>query len=291
MELAATAKGRKTWMALDLARCVATGGMFLETFQCAKGRVLYFDYELPAEGMDFRVSVAMGHDAAAGVEFYSLRHNPDIGTVEAIRAEVEASKPDLVIVDCLYAVPGAPVEENSNSEAAAFRRLFVAMAESTNTAFLLLHHTGKGAGIGRDVRDRGRGASSSAAVVDTVASIIPDGGGADFLQFEAVARSFRPMEESPLVVSFCTEDEPWRFIPTGTVPQSATPGQPRKSGADVLAAIMPGGSTKEQILEALGRAGTSMSEKTLRNRLADLEAAGDVRFTQTGKGLKTYFRA
>jgi hypothetical protein len=265
MEIAGAAKGRKTWLALELARAVASGGRFLDTFQCARGAVAFFDFESSEETIAFRLSSIASPTEAARIRLYSLRRDTGAGTVEAIRAELERTKPTLAIVDCLYAVPGFPLDENSNAEAAAFRRQFVAVAEATGTAIALLHHTPKGAGIGRAVVDRGRGASSAAAVCDCVASVTPDGGGPGYILWERAARTFAP--EEPLVALLDIDAQPWAWVPTGTAPVTPKQGPPQKvTDADILAAV-GAGATLREIADRLPE---TVDNDTLRRRLRGL---------------------
>ena len=265
MEIAGAAKGRKTWLALELARAVASGGMFLGTFQCTRGSVAFFDFESSEEAIAFRLSSIASPTEAARIRLYSLRRDTGAGTVEAIRGELLRTKPKLAIVDCLYAVPGFPQDENSNAEAAAFRRQFVAVAEATGTAIVLLHHTGKGGGVGREVVDRGRGGSSGAAVVDCMASVVSDGGGPGFVQWERAARTFAP--EEPLVVLLDLDQQPWAWVPTGTAPVTPKQGPPQKvTDADLIAAVGDGGTLRE----IADRLPEPVDDRTLRRRLRGL---------------------
>ena len=55
MNLIAPAKRGKSWLSNHAALCFATGGQFLSTYQCRKGRVLLIDNELHKDTIAFRL--------------------------------------------------------------------------------------------------------------------------------------------------------------------------------------------------------------------------------------------
>lgn len=151
-------KSGKSWLALQLARAVDLGEMFLgQTTQQA--RVLYIALEDGERRVYQRSQVLKWQPKAAAVLFDIARFDGD-GTVGPGVAQVAhlANNYDLVIVDTLIATLSGRANENDNAAMGAIVNELARVAHETDTAILLVHHTGKGAA--ENVFDLLRGASA-----------------------------------------------------------------------------------------------------------------------------------
>lgn len=160
----------KTWLALSLARSVASGTPWLGRFETAAGTVLYVDEESATRPIRRRLKMLeaaepIGQDAplhfavGAGVRF------DDDEAMYRLHRVMDRLGPSLVIVDSLTRVHGAD-ENRAGEMALVFGNVKTLMREH-GAAFLIIHHTRK-KGLLNDPAEAMRGSSEIRAWPDMV---------------------------------------------------------------------------------------------------------------------------
>jgi hypothetical protein len=160
VEIIAPSKCRKSFFALQLANCVASGRKFLGWSVPRRRRVLLINVEiLPDREHDrlagmVRTLNLLGEDLERllvcnikGIEL------PD--PVGAICATIRHEKPEVCIIDPLYLIHGED-ENDQRAMTDVFRRISSVQVE-TNCTIIVVHHDAKGKAGDRDKRDRGSG--------------------------------------------------------------------------------------------------------------------------------------
>jgi hypothetical protein len=163
--LTAKHAGFKSFFALDMALCVATGKAW-HGRRVEAGPVLY----IAAEG-----SAGLQRRARAWLEFYEMSedqarlyvwnrpitlHQPE--TLQAFIAALEPMAPALIVVDTL-ARCAVGLDENSSGDMGIFADAVDALAKATGTHVLTVHHNNKGGEY--------RGSTALPAAVDTHLSL------------------------------------------------------------------------------------------------------------------------
>ena len=147
--LAAKPKIGKTWLALDIAVAVASGGYCLGDIKCEQGGVLFLALEDNKRRMQRRLTKLLGINRAEWPPFACAHDWPraDHGGLDHIRGWIaQAVRPRLVIVDVLARFrrmvgPGKQQSYEADYEAiAALQKI----ASDTGIAIVVIHHTRKG---------------------------------------------------------------------------------------------------------------------------------------------------
>jgi hypothetical protein len=154
---------KKSFLALDLALCVANGLPFLNDHPTKQGRVIYVAAEGRA-GMSIRLEAWMTAFGVPEVPDFFLypqavpltddRYGPAF--VEMCRL----LKPKLVVIDTLARSMGS-ADENSTRDMSALMNTIDAVRNATGAMVLLVHHTTKGG-------EQYRGNSSLEGAMDTM---------------------------------------------------------------------------------------------------------------------------
>jgi len=200
MNLIAPPKTKKSWMATDLAIAIASGSLWLGTFQTERSRALMIDNELHAETIAHRIPQVA---AARGIPIESLfdhlsvlplrGHLRDVNTLQNVLDNLEPDRYQLIVLDALYRVMPPEMDENNN---VGMTRLYDQIDEAANRlkcAFVLVHHTSKGNQAGKVVTDVGAGAGSQSRATDTHLVLRPhhvDG----VVVLDATTRSWPPVQ-------------------------------------------------------------------------------------------------
>lgn len=149
--LAGRQKLGKTWLAIDWAVAVATGGCAMGLITCEAGNVLYIDMENGPRRIQSRIKVIFPDERMrpdlSRLEWTNEAPALDKGFIEALDDwRMSVPKPRLVIIDVLQRVKPAPSSANRN----AYENDYAALADlqhwtTTNgIAVVVLHHTRKG---------------------------------------------------------------------------------------------------------------------------------------------------
>ncbi len=148
--LYAPAKSGKSYLCLQLARCVGVGEPFIG-IPTTRGRVLYIQFELGEEILQARLKQTCKEyeDVFVGTSF-SVKLDTVPGQ-EQVRTALEAVEPNVVIFDPLYkALSG---DENESHDIMPVLDYLDSLIEGYDCSILVIHHAGK------DISKHGRGSS------------------------------------------------------------------------------------------------------------------------------------
>lgn len=204
MNVIAAPKTGKSWLMLQLAYAVITGGGWLG-FQCTKGTVLIVDNELHAETLSDRLRKVIEANGmpSDSPDLLSLHFNPQRGRQQDLQqfaeslGELKSRHVDIVIVDVLYRVLPADVDENSNGQITKVYNMVDRYAQEVDAGIILVHHTSKGVQSGKSVTDLGAGVGAQSRACDTHMGIVPhdeDGIVPGIFDVRLAVRSFGKVE-------------------------------------------------------------------------------------------------
>lgn len=148
--LYAPPKAGKSWLALQLARCVGAGEPFLG-LSTTQGKVLYIQFELGEEILQSRLTST--GDEYEGVwvgTAFTMKLDTKVGQDRLWKA-MEAVEPDVLILDPWYKMLTG--DENEASDALEIIDYLDSVIEGFDCSIFILHHSGK------DSSKRGRGTS------------------------------------------------------------------------------------------------------------------------------------
>ena len=194
------AKSCKTWFSLGLALAVAKGETFL-TYKVHRRRVLYLDYELKAGTFRKRICMLSG-EKPSGFFYQLLRGEQRLPTVAELSEVIRKEEIGLVVVDSLYRT-GWLSEENSNDSTGKELTPIQRLATDTGASVLVIDHTAKGGGDGRNAVDASRGASAKGGFFDGIFVLRPTDQGPDpggnYVILDPVVRDWPPFKDLPLM--------------------------------------------------------------------------------------------
>lgn len=162
MLLSGSSKAGKSFLLLELAIAIATGGRWLG-FQCSQGTVFYVNLEIDKPSFakryrDVAASLGIGRAELAGrIKFWHLRGDaiPLDKLVPKLVRRMSDRKYDAVIIDPIYKVQTG--DENSASDMAYFCNQFDRICKLTGCAAIYSHHHSKGAQGMKRAMDRASG--------------------------------------------------------------------------------------------------------------------------------------
>lgn len=232
-----TSKIGKSWLVYYMAFAFVLKMLLFDRFPTAGGRVLIVDNELHPDTLASRfrtVANAMGvkwDDVKDRVEVWSLRGN--LRSVFELSDEFCRIPPgtfDLIIFDAKYRLVGEDASENDNAAETRFHNQIDRLADQTDAAIMLVHHSSKGEQGSRRVTDVGSGAGAQSRAADCHL-ILREHEEPNVVVLEAAVRSFAPID--PLGLR-------WQFplwvpddsIDTGRLKGRPPPGQQRQRERD-----------------------------------------------------------
>lgn len=254
--VSAPAAGAKSWLMLDLARCITEGVPWLDTVDVPQGAVLYIDEEMGKEKTSKRIKQL---DFERGCEFLYLGKQgiriSDTEDLEAICKICTDRKIVLVCLDTLTGVrPG--LQENEASHVSALRTYF-ARITATGATLLVAHHDRKsGQGESEVAHYRMAGSRDFGAMSDMAYGIEKRAG---YYHLE-VTKNRLLSEDECLSLDFILEDSPDRSRVTLRV---ITPEEKSDKTMDIL---------EERIITALRTHG-KMNTNTLLDNVRGTRAA------------------
>lgn len=277
----AAPKVGKSWLVYDLCLSLATGGKFLNRFQCERGRVLLLDNELHIETLLNRIATAADglgvklSELQGGFRIKSIRGDwRDLTQIECWLRDIDAGEHDLIVLDAFYRALPKGVSENENGAITGIYNLIDQITRRHNCGWVNIHHSSKGGQGDKAVTDIGAGAGAQSRAADTHIVLRPhqDDG---VIVLDAALRSFAPIEPLALRWQFPC------FVPDEADPNALagrqTQQERRQHERDTTAV--------NDILVALGsepatarvlRAKTGLSRERLQRLLDKLEADGAV---------------
>lgn len=175
MIVAGGSKSFKTWVLLDLAISVASGGAWWG-MATAPSKVLYCNFELPVWGLNERIE-----EIARAKGLGELPERLEIWDLDGYAADIDELLPffesrgargqySLIILDPIYVCLGER-DENSNSEVTQLMNRLARVARRTGAAVAFGHHFSKGNQSEKDARDRASGAGAWVRAPDTVITL------------------------------------------------------------------------------------------------------------------------
>lgn len=170
--LAGRPKMGKSWLALQMAAAVGTGGEVLGE-QCEQGKVLYFALEDSPRRLKERM-VLQETPRCANIEFHISWPSLAKGGTEALVAKMlEGYR--LIVIDTLSRAVGGADQMRQEAMTLALGRI-QELALQHNTAVMMIDHHSKGAAMVADPIDAILGATSKAAVIDAGLGLFKDKG-------------------------------------------------------------------------------------------------------------------
>jgi hypothetical protein len=152
--LAASPKSSKSFMSLDFALGVATGGIALSTLRCTQGDVLYIGLEDSERRLKDRINLLSAYSAPdlSRIEFQSIDSGWIAGAVGRGWIEEWAEgveSPRLVVIDTLRkAEPGLDEARNQYLEEQEVMLNYKRLADRYDMTVLMIHHNTKAADDG-----------------------------------------------------------------------------------------------------------------------------------------------
>lgn len=266
INIVAAPKMGKSWLALQLAYCLALGKTWLGR-RCAGKKVLYFDNELHEETLSSRMEKVEGQlgifpeEADDFLQVGTLRGN--LRGIDSLLADcaqwVKADGYGVIVVDALYRALPNGCEENSNTDMRQVYNLIDRFAELTGVAVILVHHTSKGDQREKRVTDVGSGAGTFSRATDTHLVILPHSKEKGVAMMLAETRSF----PSPGPVRLRRTDCLWEVAPEA------------EAGAEEAKASVSPSQVVAEVLRGLGGSvgKTALREKVREFRKCSTETA------------------
>jgi hypothetical protein len=203
--LYAAPKSGKSWLALQLARCIGTGEPFLG-LSTTQGKVLYVQFELGEEILQARLldSKEEYEDVWVGTTF-TMKLDTKAGQDRLWRA-MEAVEPNILILDPWYKMLSG--DENEASDALEIIDYLDSLIEGFDCSIFIVHHSGK------DVSKRGRGSSVLEDWVDSYIQMTVASKAGEKLQVKIRPIFFRhaPLWDEPI---FAEMQDNFEFIGVG----------------------------------------------------------------------------
>ncbi|MBN1230483.1 MAG: AAA family ATPase [Anaerolineales bacterium] len=207
--LAGAPKVGKSWMALQLALAISSGGMFLGK-QLEQGRTLYLALEDPPQRLAARMK-AQGWKAKLDAEFMPLgQFEYQIGDItngggERLARQIQDRKYRLVVLDTFSrSVPG---DQSDVHDMTASLTPIQEMAHKTGAVVLMVDHHRKSNGFNADAIADILGSTAKGAMTDTVWGLYRERG----KQGANLAITGREVEEQTLSVNFDRGTFCWEY--------------------------------------------------------------------------------
>jgi len=203
LEVIAPSKMKKSFFALQLGLCAATGSDFLGWVMNGIHNVLYINLELKPAWQQRRLNnmvsnMAIPVELLGSIKFCNTRGLQVKNMMAAIAATVRAIKPTVIIIDPLYMMHDG--DENVAHEMKPLVRDFGALMAESGAALISVHHDPKGKAGDRNIRDRGAGSSIFGRACDARITLTQHADDLNLLCVDVMARNFAPTE--PVVCSF-----------------------------------------------------------------------------------------
>lgn len=169
--LAGSSKIGKTWILLNLAVAVATGGRFLN-WNAIRGRVLFINFEISRAFICQRLKTVMenrGLTVLENLDVWTLR-GQDISAenfLPALIEKVRSAGYSLIVIDPVYKLLVGRSESSGSAVGLLVQKLERLMARS-GAAIVIAHHFTKGPQANKKAIDRMSGSGVFARDADTV---------------------------------------------------------------------------------------------------------------------------
>ena len=161
--VAGASKAGKSYLLIELAVAVSTGGWWLDRFKCMKGRVLYVNLEIQRPQFMHRVcrvtdtlhaNRTMVNDNLMVANLRS-KYSDAAALVDGLIATCKRGEFDLVIIDPAYKIQ--PGSENDADAITRFCAELDRLVEALDCTVAYSHHHSKGGQGGKNAQDRASG--------------------------------------------------------------------------------------------------------------------------------------
>lgn len=268
--LAGRPKLGKSWLALQIAQAVATGGVALGE-RVQRGNVLYLALEDSLCRIRERGKL-QGMPPNAAVAFADRWDALMMGGLATLQAELDRTRPRLVVLDTFSRVAGN-ADQQDVSEMTAILANLQRAAQDHNAAILCIDHHRKRGGFETNAIDDILGSTAKSAVADAVWGLYRDWG-AHNATLHVVGRD---LEEREIDLSFDGATMTWQIEGDATeVRQSAV-------RANVLQAIRELTEVGEPATTAAIAAHLNANKGTVSHGIAELLKQGKIERGE-GKG-------
>ena len=261
--LAGRPKLGKSWLALQLAMAMASGGMFLG-HRVPQGRALYIALEDSERRLNARRRIMpQGEQTPAGLSYafsWPALNEPE--GLALLRDTIMAQGLRLVVVDTLARVIRGRLDWDDIGQVTAVMADLQALASDLNVCLLLVDHHRKGNGLNADLVDDVMGSTGKSAVADTIMGLYRKRGE----KGATLAITGRDIEEQTMILNFDAVTCCWQ--PAGTV------AMPHTVQGRLIAALedLDGEATTTDLADAL-----DVNKGTVSKELQELVAAGRVK--------------
>jgi RecA-family ATPase len=177
--LSGPSKIGKSFLLIHLAMCVASGARWYN-WACAKGRVLYVNFEVASESFKNRVQDVRLHvpdfDAANWFQWDLRGHMPASLTtfVDELVEGAQSIGPRLIVLDPIYKLLSHHDENTANHISAACNELD-RIGTATGAALAYVHHFSKQGHKDSQVENRASGSGVFARDPDAIGTLTPEG--------------------------------------------------------------------------------------------------------------------
>ena len=201
MLIAGPSKAGKSFLLMELAAAISTGGEWLGK-RCRKGRVLYLNLEIDKNSFITRFeeiykSMDLDIKNAEKITFLQLRGKSEAldKLAPMIIRRVRGQELAAIILDPIYKVLTG--DENNARDMSSFCNQFDRIATETGAAMIYVHHHSKGSQIGKRSMDRASGSGVFARDPDALLDMVElaheqKDGDRTAWRVEATLRDFKP---------------------------------------------------------------------------------------------------
>ncbi|QDU87197.1 Replicative DNA helicase [Pirellulimonas nuda] len=263
VNLISMSKVGKSWLGYSLALSIITGRRWLDRFDTHCGRVLLIDNELHRSTLAHRIPLvaeAMGiepHDYQGELDVWPLRGN--LKSLQQLAGELEAIEAGYyraILFDAKYRFIEPGASENDNAAETQVYNLLDRIAEKTQSALVMIHHTSKGDQSGKRTTDVGAGAGAQSRAADCHL-VLREHEEPGVVVLDAAVRSFAPIEPVTLRWEFPL----WRpdaLLDASKLKGRLTGGEQRQTEKDqeamteIASALLGGPATTRKLRDATG---------------------------------------
>lgn len=307
MTLVSTSKRGKTWGVMDLGINLAVGRPWFG-MPTRKSRTLVVDSELHAATIGMRLKAVV---AARGIEWAEIMDNlmyvplREIGLMDIVEVsrqiEARGEKFDAIIIDPIYRLYPAGMNENDNHLMASLYSTIDGLAKSQKCAIILVHHPTKGNQSAKDIIEVGAGAGSMTRATD-VHLIFRQHTDPDAVTMESVVRTFiQPQKrclrwQYPVWVEAPELDPNDLYVPQRKNGNGRKEETPPEKEADITGHeladrfLTAEKQSARAIYQAVNAAGIKLGEKSVRDLLNSAVISGFATEIAGPRSSKTYVK-
>ncbi|WP_320195559.1 AAA family ATPase [Agrobacterium rosae] len=258
----------KSWMSLDFAMAIATGGNALGSIPCEQGTVLYCALEDNRRRLQRRMRHRYGDESTwpKSFHFTTQMNRLDDGGLDDLRDWIVENDPSLIIIDTLVCVRAQKGRDSGTGYDADYAALapLQELAGEFGVSIIVIHHLRKMAGD--DPLDMVSGTTGLTGAVDTILILNRDGNG--------VTLYGRGREIEEVETSLKLEHGAWKVIGPAS---EARLSDERKAIIDIVA-----GADKPLSPSAIAEA-LNTDENNIKQLLRKMVNAGELEKRKRGQ--------